>query len=195
MKTVLETGPGAWELRAAKKARPRRAKTKSVSQALPTRTHMAFVAMQKAGFLHTLVSQNTDGLHRKSGMPAHSLLELHGNTNMEKCRRCGKAYLRDFRTRGWDTRGKGVHYHKTGRACSCGGNLRDTIINFGESLPDDIDKAFDRAQTVGTGPGSAVKWVARTRAHAAAAGRRVPRDGLQPHRHAGGARLAGRGRL
>ena len=46
---------------------------------------MAIVALEKAGYVRGLVSQNTDGLHRRSGSPTHKLAELHGNGNLEYC--------------------------------------------------------------------------------------------------------------
>jgi len=73
-------------------------------------------------------------LHRRSGFPTHLLAELHGNTNLESCEKCGKQYLRDFRCR---VRKDPQHY--TGRKCTmsqCSGKLRDSIINFGENLPE-----------------------------------------------------------
>jgi NAD-dependent SIR2 family protein deacetylase len=149
MDTVLETGPGCWELAANKGKKAAASKKKSVyvssSSAYPSKTHMAFVTMLEAGLMKFLVSQNTDGLHRKSGVPADKISELHGNTNIEKCSDCGKKYLRDFRVR----TAKKVKDHKTGRVCddpNCGGILEDTIINFGEGLPEeDLDNAFNHA--------------------------------------------------
>ena len=44
---------------------------------------MALVQLQRQGVLHGLISQNCDGLHRRSGFPAERLAELHGNTNLE----------------------------------------------------------------------------------------------------------------
>ena len=38
------------------------------------------------------------------------LCELHGNTNLERCKKCGKEYLRDFRVRN----AKKVKAHLTG---------------------------------------------------------------------------------
>jgi len=39
-----------------------------------------------------IISQNTDGLHRLSGVPADKISELHGNAFVEKCEDCEKRY-------------------------------------------------------------------------------------------------------
>ena len=85
------------------------------------------------GLLKHIISQNVDGLHRKSGIPAESISEVHGNTNLEICKKCGTNYMRDFRVRN----AQKDKDHKTGRNCddrACGGDLEDSIINFGENL-------------------------------------------------------------
>lgn len=92
---------------------------------------MAFISLIEAGYLKFIISQNVDGLHRKSGIPPDIISELHGNTNLEMCTTCGREYLRDFRVRNAEK----VHDHKTGRKCDdplCKGDLIDTIINFNE---------------------------------------------------------------
>jgi NAD-dependent SIR2 family protein deacetylase len=113
--TVLDTGPGAWEKAAnkAKVAKDKKIVTKSIQKAFPTDTHMAFVALMEAGLLKFLISQNVDGLHRKSGIDPDNIAELHGNTNVELCSRCHRQFLRDGRVRNAQT----VHDHKTGRKC------------------------------------------------------------------------------
>lgn len=60
-------GPeGAWTLRA--QGRERKGETTSTLQAIPTKAHMALVELQHRGILKYLVSQNCDGLHRRSGI-------------------------------------------------------------------------------------------------------------------------------
>ena len=131
-----------------------------MQKAIPSLTHMyvkrcicshvgkenlfrTLVALQRQGILKCVISQNCDGLHLRSGLNSTNLAELHGNMNLEMCSKCGTKYLRDF-----DTIGTQSHY--TGRQCNkrnCRGRLRDSIIDFGEDLPQDaLDKAFDHAE-------------------------------------------------
>ncbi|KAF2650597.1 DHS-like NAD/FAD-binding domain-containing protein [Lophiostoma macrostomum CBS 122681] len=128
-------GPeGAWTKRAQGKQLA--FKPNTTLQAIPSPTHMALVALQDRGLLQYVVSQNCDGLHRRSGIRPDRIAELHGNSNLEYCMACGKEYLRDFRAvaryeKSWAD-------HRTGRKCAvpgCGGALRDSIVNFGEGLP------------------------------------------------------------
>ena len=92
------------------------------------------------GLLKHVISQNTDGLHRKSGIPKENLTEVHGNRNLEHCSKCGKDYMRDFNV------GRRAKDHTTGRNCenpACKGALRDSIINFGQNLrEEDINTGF-----------------------------------------------------
>ena len=60
---------------------------------------MAMVELVERNHLKFVVSQNVDGLHRKSGIKPEFLAELHGNTNLEVCESCGQEYMRDFRVR------------------------------------------------------------------------------------------------
>lgn len=62
----------------------------------PTYTHEALVKLTEMGHLKYLISQNTDGLHRLSGIPEGSIAELHGNAFTEKCERCEKRYTWNF---------------------------------------------------------------------------------------------------
>ncbi|KAH6886319.1 DHS-like NAD/FAD-binding domain-containing protein [Thelonectria olida] len=119
----------------------------STLQAIPTPTHMALLQLQNSGILKYTISQNCDGLHRRSGILPDNISELHGNNNREYCKDCGKEFIRDFRAVA--TYEKTVHDHRTGRKCTvCGGDLHDSIINFGESLPGiPLKRAFEHAET------------------------------------------------
>lgn len=150
--TVLETGPGCWEQAAKKeqfkqdvanagKELPSAYTTPfhtTIQQAQPSVSHMALVELMDKGMLKYVISQNVDGLHRKSGIHPDQLADLHGNNNLEVCVRCDREHMRDFRARAPDN---SLNNHLTGRKCDtpgCGGDLKDTIIQFGEMLDDSI---------------------------------------------------------
>ena len=145
--TVLETGPGCWEKAAfrekfkadmnnAGKPLPNSYRVPfaaTIQQARPSLTHMALLELMNRDILKACISQNVDGLHRKSGMHPSKLADLQGNTNLEVCIKCNREHMRDFKVRTATTNKE----HKTGRKCDtpgCNGDLKDTIINFGEPL-------------------------------------------------------------
>ena len=143
--TVLPTGPGCWEKKAAGKTPAKPKIHTEMIKAIPTPTHMSLVKLMEVGKLKYLVSQNIDGLHRRSGINPNQLAEVHGNYNLEICKKCKKEYMRDFRVR----TAQKTHDHETGRFCednNCKGSLIDSIINFGENLTEKIlDDAFENS--------------------------------------------------
>jgi len=80
-----------------------------------------------------LISTNIDGLHLSAGFPREKIAELHGNAFMEICTQCKTTFTRDHDVLGGvSSIGK---THITGNSCeSCGGALRDNIVNFGEFI-------------------------------------------------------------
>ena len=55
-----------------------------------------FFFVVRSNLVRQIISQNVDGLHLRSGVPAARLCELHGNVFKERCTHCGREYLRAF---------------------------------------------------------------------------------------------------
>ncbi len=105
----------------------------------PNASHLSLVELQRLGKLRFLVTQNTDDLHRRSGVRPELLAELHGNGRLMRCLGCGRLYTRQ--EAGWDTARWGPGYRTQepipGQpACpDCGGRLVSSVVNFGDPLP------------------------------------------------------------
>jgi len=105
----------------------------------PNASHLSLVELQRLGKLRFLITQNTDNLHRRSGIRPELLAELHGNGHLMRCLGCKRLYARQ--EAGWDTGrwGPGYRTHKPlpGQpACSaCGGRLVSSVVNFGDPMP------------------------------------------------------------
>ena len=100
----------------------------------PTAAHRAIAAAVPR--LAAVVTQNIDGLHSASGVPAELLVELHGNGNYASCLNCGERHeLADMRRR----------FQAEGHApqCACGGWIKPATISFGQAMP---QRAMQRAE-------------------------------------------------
>ncbi len=111
----------------------------SREQVTPNASHLSLVELQRLGKLQFLITQNTDNLHRRSGIRPGILAELHGNGQLLRCTGCERKFTRQ--EAGWDTGRWGPGY-RTQRpipgqpACAvCGGRLVSSVVNFGDSLP------------------------------------------------------------
>lgn len=108
----------------------------------PNPGHHAFVALERQGRLHHLVTQNVDGLHLKAGNSAELVTEIHGTTREVGCLDCGdRAPIERAIDR--------VRAGEEDPACkSCGGILKVATISFGQQLVAlDIMRAERAAQT------------------------------------------------
>lgn len=108
-------------------------------QVEPNASHLALVELQRLGKLRFLITQNTDNLHRRSGIRPEFLAELHGNGQLMRCPGCDRLYTRQ--EVGWDADRWGPGYRTQEPvpgwpACvACGGRLISSVVNFGDPLP------------------------------------------------------------
>jgi NAD-dependent deacetylase len=95
----------------------------------PGRGHAALAALHGAGKMPVLITQNIDGLHQASGLPADAIVELHGNGTYATCLSCGERHeLPEVR----------AHFETNGHAppCrACGGIIKSATISFGQAMP------------------------------------------------------------
>lgn len=64
----------------------------SFADAMPSFSHKAILELLERGLIRHVVTQNVDGLHRKSGIPTENLSEIHGSAFLEECEVCGKLW-------------------------------------------------------------------------------------------------------
>jgi len=96
-------------------------------RAQPNALHHAIVALERAGKIAAVVTQNVDGLHRRAGTSPERLVELHGTDLLVECQRCHATsdpapHFERFRAT------------KQSPSCACGGLLKSATISFGQSL-------------------------------------------------------------
>jgi NAD-dependent deacetylase len=93
----------------------------------PNAAHRALAALEQAGLLETVITQNIDRLHAKAG--SRDLVEIHGSIAHSSCQACDARYpLAQVRIRqaaGED----GIP------RCDCGRPLKPDVVLFGEYLP------------------------------------------------------------
>jgi len=90
----------------------------------PTATHHALAALEGAGKIKAVITQNIDGLHQKAG--SQKILDMHGNFLTSHCLRCRKAY-------GYHELRSMVLQHVIPH-CSCRGIIKPDIVFFGEDV-------------------------------------------------------------
>jgi NAD-dependent deacetylase len=98
----------------------------------PNSGHRAVFELQILGKMKFCISQNVDNLHLKSGIEPELLAELHGNLSKVRCLAC------DFKMDRVDGE----------RTCPlCGGKLKSTVVNFGDSLPEkDLEESIEHSR-------------------------------------------------
>jgi len=115
----------------------------------PNAGHRALVDLERSGRLHTLVTQNIDGLHQKAGSDPGRIIEIHGTTLDVICLTCGDRQPAEpvhERVRAGEHDPACTAALADGAAC--GGILKPATISFGQNLvAEDLFRAEAAAAT------------------------------------------------
>lgn len=140
----------------------------------PNTGHRAAAAMERAGLLTGIVTQNVDRLHEAAG--AENVVDLHGRFDQVVCTDCGNSYSRaflaiilnelnpDFLEAVEATGGVSaapdadadlasehlIAEFNIAKCPLCGGLLKPDFVFFGENVPKDrVVRAFEMVDTAG----------------------------------------------
>ena len=104
-----------------------------LTEAAPNDAHRALAALEDAGFVRAIVTQNIDLLHERAG--SRDVIEVHGSIRTSSCRACGASYpLAEVVVL--------LETEATPSCRTCGGVLKPDVVFFGELLP---EGAIERA--------------------------------------------------
>jgi NAD-dependent SIR2 family protein deacetylase len=143
---------------------------RQIASARPNEGHSAVAALERAGLLAGVITQNVDGLHQAAG--ARDVVELHGGLDRTVCLGCGDVASRA----GLDERLRAVNPHFGPRTdevnpdgdaelpdevldgfvmvgcLACGeGPLKPDVVFFGETVPRDrVEECFARVEDAGS---------------------------------------------
>mmetsp|Transcript_37160 Transcript_37160/g.68289 ORF Transcript_37160/g.68289 Transcript_37160/m.68289 type:complete len:372 (-) Transcript_37160:206-1321(-) len=125
----------------------------SFENALPTYTHTALTHLilhpppenseennneniTKRTYLHHIVTQNVDGLHRKTNIPREKMSILHGDIFTEICDTCHTEHVCKHEIQSIGLKHTGHNCTLGGSpAGSCPGKLKDTLLDWEDDLP------------------------------------------------------------
>lgn len=109
--------------------------------AQPNPAHRALAALERAGYVEAVVTQNIDRLHELAG--SRDVVEVHGSIRTSSCLACGRREPFDEVVRLLENAPAPV-------CATCGSILKPDVVMFGELLPvAAIDRATELAENAG----------------------------------------------
>ncbi|HYF93613.1 MAG TPA: NAD-dependent deacylase [Symbiobacteriaceae bacterium] len=107
-----------------------------LQDARPNPVHTGLAALQQAGYVKALITQNIDGLHQAGG--ARDVIEMHGSLRECVCLGCGARFSSRLIDLDVNTPAD------VPRCPDCGGVLKPGVILFEEPLPAEaVEKALE----------------------------------------------------
>lgn len=103
-----------------------------LERAMPNPGHYALADLEKMGILKSVITQNVDGLHEKSG--TKNLIEYHGSILKLRCTACNAR----FHPAEFDL-AKLMRDNRLPPHCpECSGIIKTDGVSFGEPIPSDV---------------------------------------------------------
>ena len=94
-----------------------------LAEVQPNAGHLALAALERAGLLEAVITQNVDGLHQRAG--SRDVIEVHGSIASASCVSCGRRERRE----------QVVALLPLPTCVDCGSVLKPDVVMFGELLP------------------------------------------------------------
>ena len=94
-------------------------------RAEPNPGHYALAQLEALGILKCVVTQNTDGLHKRAGNKR--VIEYHGSIHALRCICCGSRFAREE-----------ISVDRLPPHCKCGAALKYDVVHFKEPIPLDV---------------------------------------------------------
>src|SRR5581483_8827136 len=109
-----------------------------LTAAEPNVAHLALAALERAGLVEAVITQNIDALHERAG--SREVVEAHGSIRTASCPRCGRSHPRERVLEKLE--------HEDAPGCDdCGAILKPDVVFFGELLPAEaIERASELAR-------------------------------------------------
>jgi len=98
----------------------------------PNPGHYALAELETIGILKSVLTQNIDGLHEKSG--SKQVLEYHGSVFKLRCPSCGLRFKRDE----YDLKRLMLAEQLPPRCTKCGSPIKGDVVHFNEPIPSDV---------------------------------------------------------
>jgi NAD-dependent deacetylase len=103
---------------------------KVLGDARPNAGHLAIAKLVAVGKVSSVITQNIDGLHQRSGVPDDQVIELHGNTTYAACVGCKTRYELEPIKQAFAADG-------TLPVCAaCGDHVKTATISYGQDMPE-----------------------------------------------------------
>ena len=99
-------------------------------RAEPNAGHRALARLVEQGRMSAIITQNVDGLHQRSGVPAAKIIELHGNATYASCLDCGQRHELD------PIRKAFLGDSELPVCVKCEGIVKTATISFGQAMPE-----------------------------------------------------------